>query len=238
LKLKLKNLFPDKEIISKILSVGVSPFVMQIMNIALIVITNGMCIKYGGNDALAVRGIIFSIYNLFFMPVMGLNQGIQPLIGYNFGAKNFSRVKDTVVKSILWATVICTAGFFLVFFFNEVIIKLFVKEKVELIAIGANAVRIFLFTLPLMGFQVISTNYFQAVGKPKHAMFLILFRQVFLIVPLIFILPHFFKLNGVWLTPPVSDVIAASVTALLMFYEISSLNEKIKETKVEVEINA
>jgi Na+-driven multidrug efflux pump len=158
------------------------------------------------------------------MPIFGINQGVQPIIGFNYGAKKFNRVKHALKLAILSATGISTFGFIIVQFFPVPIISLFGKNNTQLIQIGSHGIRIFLSMLPIVSFQIVSSNYFQAVGKPRHSMFLSLSRQVIILIPLLLILPSIFKLNGVWMAGPSSDFISSIVTAIFIFIEMRHLD--------------
>ena len=143
------------------------------------------------------------------MPIYGLNQGIQPIIGFNYGAKHIDRVKETLRKGILIATAVCVAGFLAVMFFSADIVGLFNAEDKQFIALGGRALKIAVLMLPLNGFQVVSWAYFQAVGKPKQAMILTTTKQVLLVIPLVILLPRFFALDGVWIAMPIADFLEA-----------------------------
>ncbi|MCX7884084.1 MAG: MATE family efflux transporter [Caloramator sp.] len=226
LKIHRKNLKLKKNVVLSIFSIGISPFSMQIAASIVTIILNKSLVEYGGDIAVAAMGIINSVSMLILMPIFGINQGSQPIIGYNYGAQKYDRVKLTLKLAILGATAICTLGFVMVQLFPVAIISIFNKTDKELIKIGSNGLRIFLSMFPIVGFQIVSANYFQAVGKPKHSMFLSLSRQVIILIPLLFILPRMFKLKGVWLAGPVSDFLSSLITAVFLLFEIRNLNQK------------
>jgi len=180
--------------------------------------------------ALGAMGVIMSVVMMVLMPTFGINQGCQPIIGYNYGAKNYDRVKYALKLAILAATSITVAGFIIIQLFPKQIISLFNKDP-QLIAIGSHGIRIYLFMLPIIGFQIVSSNYFQAIGKARISIFLGLSRQVILLIPLLFILPRFFELDGVWLSGPSSDALASIITAVFIFVEIKHLNKLHSEDK-------
>lgn len=225
LKIHVKNLKLKKDIVTGIVGIGMAPFSMQISASIIIIIMNNKLAIYGGDAAIAAMGIINSISMLILMPVFGINQGSQPIIGYNYGAKQFDRVKKALKLSIIAATFVCIVGFIVVMAFSRGLISVFNKSDADLIDIGSSGIRTVLIMLPIIGFQVVSSNYFQAVGKAKHSMFLSLSRQVIFLIPLLLILPNLFKLNGVWFAFPVSDLIASILTAVFLFREIKLLNE-------------
>lgn len=224
LKIKRQNLRLKKSVVLGIFSIGVSPFLMQLAASLINFILNKTLLKYGGDIAIAAIGVINSIAMLIMMPVFGINQGVQPIIGFNYGAKKYDRVKQALKLAILGATSIVTLGFIIVQLFPEALISLFGKNEAELIKVGSHGIRIFLSMLPVIGFQVVSSNYFQAVGKPKYSIFLSLSRQVIVLIPMLLILPNIFKLDGVWIAGPVSDLISSIITAIFLLREMHKLN--------------
>lgn len=232
LKIHNRNLKLRKTIVLGIFSIGVSPFAMQLGASAITIITNSALIKYGGDIAVAAMGVINSVAMLILMPIFGINQGVQPIIGYNYGAQQFDRVKKALKLAILGATAISTTGFLIVELFPGAIIGLFGKGE-ELINVGSRGIRIFLVMLPIIAFQIVSANYFQAVGKPKHSMFLSLSRQVIILIPLLLILPGIFRLDGVWIAGPASDFLSSLLTAFFIIKELKNLHEKHIESNLE-----
>lgn len=224
IKLHRKNLMLRSSVVLSIFSIGVSPFAMQLASSVITIILNSSLLRYGGDIAVAAMGIISRITMLILMPIFGINQGVQPIIGFNYGAKKYNRVKHALKLAILFATSISTLGFIVVELFPGFLLSLFGKSNAELIEIGSHGIRIYLSMLPIIAFQIVSSNYFQAVGKPKHSMFLSLSRQVIVLIPLLLILPSIFKLNGVWLAGPTSDFVASVLTAIFIFIEIKHLD--------------
>lgn len=233
LKIHKKNLRLHSSVVLKIFSIGVSPFAMQIAASIITIILNKSLLKYGGDIAVAAMGVINSITMLILMPIFGINQGVQPIIGFNYGAKKFNRVKHALKLAILGATAISSLGFIVVQLFPAPIISLFGKNNTQLIQIGSHGIRIFLSMLPIVSFQIVSSNYFQAVGKPRHSMFLSLSRQVIVLIPLLLILPSVFKLNGVWMAGPASDFIASVITGIFIFIEMRNLDKLHKDKVTE-----
>lgn len=227
LKLKTKNFKLKKGIVRQIFSIGLSPFLMQLAASIITIILNKGLATYGGDTAIAAMGIINSVSMLILMPIFGINQGAQPIIGFNYGAKNFARVKNALKLAILAATTISTTGFILVELFPRQIIGIFISGKgSELLTIGSRGIRIYLMMLPIIGFQIVSSNYFQAVGKAKISIFLSLSRQVIVLLPLIIILPQILKLDGVWIAGPSSDFIASIITGMFLIRELRKLESK------------
>ena len=225
LKFRTPNLKPNAQIIKQIFAIGMSPFLMQLAASAINITFNKSLETYGGDTAIAAFGIINSVTMLILMPIFGINQGSQPIIGYNYGAKNFDRVKKALKLAILAATSISTLGFIFVELFPRAIVSIFSSNDVELLNIGSFGIRIFLVMLPVIGSQIVSANYFQAVGKAKVSVFLSLSRQVIILLPLLLILPNFLKLTGVWIAGPTADFLASLLTGIFLFRELRHLGE-------------
>ncbi|MDQ0150190.1 MATE family efflux transporter [Eubacterium multiforme] len=231
IKLRKENLFLERVTVLSIFSIGMSPCSMQIAASIVQVLANNSLKEYGGDLAIGAMTIISSISMIFLMPIFGLNQGSQPIIGYNYGAKKYHRVKETVKYGSIIATMIVVLGWIVVQFAPDILIKIFNKDP-ELVKIATNGIRIYLFMLPVIGFQVISSNYFQSIGKAKISMFLSLLRQVILLIPCLLILPNIFELNGIWLSGPISDGISSLITGILFYNSVKKLKE-VKEDKLE-----
>lgn len=223
LKIRKENLKLKKDIVKEIISIGLAPFSMQIASSMVNVLLNNSLKKYGGDIAISSMGVINSITMLVLMPIFGINQGAQPIIGYNYGAKHYDRVKETLKLAILSATVIVTIGFIFAQTIPEKLISLFIKNDKELIEVAVKGLRIDFAMFPIIGFQIVSSNYFQATGKPRQAMFLSLSRQVLMLIPALIILPKFFQLTGVWLALPVSDITSSILTAIFLIKDIKNI---------------
>jgi putative MATE family efflux protein len=219
LKMRISNLSPDISTVKTILTTGMPAFVMEIASAVVAVTINTALLTYGGNTALAAIGIINSLGMLIVMPVFGLSQGAQPIIGYNYGACRFDRVMETVRAAMSAATVILIGGFLIIQFFSKELVSIFCTSDPALIAFGGEAIRIFMLMIPLAGFQVIAAGYFQATGKPREAMLYMLSRQVLLII-LISLFPPVFGLNGILYAGPVSDLMAAVLTGTGFWYDL------------------
>ena len=226
----------DKKVIGEIIAIGMSPFAMQLAGSLITVTFNKSLSQYGGDLAIGAFSLINSIAMLILMPVFGINQGAQPIIGYNYGAQNFHRVRKALKYAVAAGTCIATVGFIIVHLFPVQIIRIFNTSDVKLIDIGSRGIFIFLMMLPLIGCQCVCANYFQAIGKAKISMFLSLSRQVIVLLPLLLILPHYFKLDGIWISGPIADFIAWALTMVFVAYNIKKLNlfnKDIKEIKEE-----
>jgi len=225
LKLRFSNLMLDWGVVLSIFKIGLSPFLMQIAASIVTVLFNYSLLTYGGELAVASIGIINRIAMLMLMPIFGLSQGIQPIIGYNYGAKNYARVTKTLKIGIYAGTIFAVIGFLLVQNFAQQIIMLF-NDNPDLISIGAQGMRLQLCMLPVIGFQIIGANYFQAVGKAGYAIVLSMSRQVIILIPLIMILPGMLGINGAWLASPIADIASATITGIFLFREFRTLGRK------------
>jgi putative MATE family efflux protein len=226
LKIRKHNLFLKKDLVMSIFSIGMAPFAMQIAASLVNIILNRSLGIYGGDLAIGAMGIINGIATIVLMPIFGINQGSQPIIGFNYGAKLYSRVKEALKLAIIAGTVIATAGAVSVHIFPYPLVSLFNKFDMNLTKITVNGIKIFMLMYPIVGFQIVSSNYFQAIGKAKISMFLALLRQVIVLIPLIMLLPKIFGLNGVWIAAPVSDTVSSVLTAVFLFIEVKKLNLK------------
>ncbi|WP_010295555.1 MATE family efflux transporter [Clostridium senegalense] len=231
LKIRKKYLKLDKTIVLSIFAIGISPFSMQIAQSVVQVIANNSLRKYGGDNAIGAMGIISSISMIFLMPVFGINQGSQPIIGFNYGAKKYKRVKETVKYAVSAATVLTVTGFLAVQLIPNVLISMFNSDP-DLINIGVRGLRVYLMMFPILGFQIVSSNFFQSIGKAKISMFLSLLRQVIILIPCMIILPMRFELLGVWMSGAVSDLVAAIITGTIFFKAMRNLKEK-KELDIQ-----
>jgi Na+-driven multidrug efflux pump len=209
---------------------------MQIAASAVSALYNKGLIIYGGNIAVAAMSIISSISMLIFMPIFGVNQGSQPILGYNYGAKSYERVKKALRFAIISGICIASFGFILVQFFPHILLKAFAKDAPDLVKLGSRGMRIDLMFLPIVGYQIIASNYFQAVGKAKISIFLSFLRQVIVLIPIILVLPKFLGLDGLWLSQPIADIVATLLTSLFLFREIKQIDhlEKFEENKKDI----
>ncbi|WP_339225169.1 MATE family efflux transporter [Paenibacillus sp. FSL H8-0332] len=224
LKLRMKNLVPSWRAFKEVASIGLSPFVMQIAATAVAILMNTGLKTYGGDIAIGAMTVINSVMIFFYMPVIGIAQGAQPIIGFNYGAKQYKRVRETLKLEMIIATAICVFAFLCTQFLTVPIIKAFSSET-TLIQAASYGMRIMLMMTPLIGFQMVSSQYFQAIGKAKKATILGLLRQVILLVPLLVIMPHLFQLTGVWMASPIADFISCSITGIVLFRELKQLGK-------------
>lgn len=227
LRLKKENLRLDKVIMRGIIAIGMAPFLMQVVSSGVNVLFNKSLAYYGGDTAIAAMGIINSLVMFILMPIFGINQGMQPIVGYNYGAEQYDRVKKAVKLAAIIATIITVSGTLTAEIFPEGVIRIFNKEP-ELVKIGANAIRKFLIMLPIVGAQIVFSNFFQAIGKPKIAIILSLSRQVLILIPMLLILPRIIGINGIWFSGPVSDAISFMITIIFTIREFKKINKLIE----------
>lgn len=212
INISTKDFKPKLNLITTIIAYGLPGFSLQLAASVLNVFINRNLYLYGGNVAVSGMGVINSIQTFMIMPIIGLNQGIQPIISYNFGANQFNRVRETVKLGITYATIIVTVGYVITRFFSSLLVSIFNREE-ELMAFGIMAIRSWFLLLPLVGFQIIAANFFQAIGRAKTAMFLTLTRQVLILLPAVLIFPQFFGLQGLLYAAPFADILSVLLTA-------------------------
>ncbi len=223
LKLKIVNFKLELPIVKSIILIGMSPFFMQVAASLVTIISNNALKANGGDIAIGAMTVINALAIIFLMPIFGINQGSQPIIGFNYGAREYGRVKQALKLAILAATAVSVLGFIMTQFFTVTLIKFFNSDP-ELLSVATKGMRIYLSMMPFIGFQIISSSYFQAVGKAPKAMFLSLLRQVIVLIPMLIILPIFFGLTGVWFAGPIADLSASILTAIFLLIEIRHLN--------------
>ncbi|MCI1945519.1 MATE family efflux transporter [Clostridium luticellarii] len=226
LKIRLKNLRLEKNIVIGIMSIGFAPFSMQLANSLQNTILNKALMTYGGDMALSAMGIVGSIATLMFMPILGISQGAQPIIGFNYGAQQFNRVKEALKKAVIVATIIAVVSTAVVHLWPTQIANMFNNNNIELTRLTAHAMSIFFMMFFVAGFQIVCSQYFQAVNKPIQSTILGLSRQLLLLVPLLLILPRFWGIEGVWRTPPIADILSAFITGILIFMEMKRMNRE------------
>lgn len=205
----------EKGIVQNILGIGMSPFAMNVCACVVVIFVNKGLQEYGGDLSLGAYGIANRMAFIFVMITMGINQGMQPIAGYNFGAQHMDRLMQVLKYSIIAATVVTTTGFMVAELVPTLCARLFTSDA-TLIGMSASAIRIIMVTFPIVGFQMVITNFFQSIGKAKISMFLSLSRQMLFLLPLLITLPLWFGVDGIWWAMPISDTIAALVTLVLM----------------------
>jgi len=223
-KIRWKNLLPKRSVLAGIMAIGFAPFAMQVANSVQQLILNKTIIHYSGDIALSAVGIMMSIATIMFMPILGLAQGAQPIIGFNYGARQYGRVKETFKIAVMAGTAIAGTGWLAVHIWPSQIIGLFTRDDQELINLTTHAIKIYFLMFPVIGFQIIGSNYFQAVGKALQATILSLSRQVLIFIPMLLILPRLWGIEGVWRTPPISDFLSVLLTGTFIFFEMRKIS--------------
>ena len=205
-------------LVRNIISIGISPFLMNACACVIVIFINNQLVRFGGDMAVGAYGIANSIAMIFVMFVIGLNQGMQPIAGYNYGAQQYDRMMRVVKLSIITAVCIMLTGWSLAMFAPYHCARMFTTDP-ELIKGSIKAIHIIMMMYPLIGSQMVITNFFQCIGKVKISIFLSLSRQLLFLLPLLAILPNFYGINGVWASMPTSDFIAVvvAVTIMLVF---------------------
>jgi putative MATE family efflux protein len=213
-----------KKIVADSLSIGVAPFLMNAASCLIVILINHQLINKGGDLAVGAYGIVNRVAFLFVMVVIGLNQGMQPIAGYNYGAKLYPRVISVLKKAILYATGIMIIGFTIVQLFPHAVASVFTTET-ELIDISVSGLRwVFLF-YPLVGFQMVSSAFFQSIGKPNKSIILSMTRQVLFLIPILLILPKYWGITGVWASMTISDLISVILAGLLLWMELKNIKK-------------
>lgn len=204
-------------LVENIIGIGLAPFFMNVASCFIVILINKGLKLYDGDLAIGAFGIVNRISFLFVMIVMGLNQGMQPIAGYNFGAKQYHRVNQVMKLTVIAATLITTTGFLVGELMPKLAVSAFTNDE-TLINISAQGLRIVVMFFPIIGFQMVTSNFFQSIGMARKAIILSLSRQVLILIPCLIILPMFWDAKGVWLSMPISDA-AASIIAAIMLYK-------------------
>ena len=202
-------------LVRNIISIGISPFLMNACACVIVIFINNQLVRFGGDMAVGAYGIANSIAMIFVMFVIGLNQGMQPIAGYNYGAQQYDRMMRVVKLSIITAVCIMLTGWSLAMFAPYHCARMFTTDP-ELIKGSIKAIHIIMMMFPLIGSQMVITNFFQCIGKVKISIFLSLSRQLLFLLPLLAILPNFYGIDGVWASMPTSDFIAVVVAVMIM----------------------
>lgn len=223
-KLKPQHIRFDTKILFEILAIGMAPFFMQIAASFVQGLINTKLIAFGGDLAVGAMGIVNSVATMIVMAIVAINMATQPIISFNYGAKSFSRVKETLRIGMISATIISVAAFIMVETIPGTIVKLFNSTDEGLLEFGRNGLRLGLLALPFVGFQVVAGNFFQSMGNAKIAVLLTLLRQVIILIPLLFILPNHFGLNGIWMSMPISDFCSAIIVTFFLVNQWKKLN--------------
>lgn len=206
----------QRKIVSNSLAIGLSPFLMNLCACFVVILINKGLQRHGGDLAIGAYGIANRVVFFFVMIVMGLNQGMQPIAGYNYGARQFDRVNRVMRLTIYAATIVTTAAFLVGAFIPEVIARAFTTDE-ELIQQAAQGLFLLVLAFPIVGFQMVTVNFFQSIGMAQKSIFLSLTRQLLFLIPLLLILPNFFGQTGVWMAAPISDTLSSLLAGWMLY---------------------
>lgn len=214
-----------KELVEGIISIGMSPFLMNLCSCLIVLLINWGLKEHGGDMAIGAYGIVNRIVFLFAMIIMGFNQGMQPIAGYNFGARQYHRVIDVTKLTTLWGVGVATTGFLICHLFPEFIVGFFTTDE-ELTSAAVYGLHIVFAVFPIVGFQMVSTNFFLSVGLSRTAIFLSLTRQMLFLVPCLIVLPRIWGTFGVWVSIPIADLTATIVTAIVLIRQFRKFRQQ------------
>ena len=210
-----RNLRLDRRIAKDSLSIGLAPFLMNSAACLVTLFINQQLKSYSGDLAIGAYGIVNRISFLFIMINMGLNQGMQPIAGYNYGARKYSRVKEVYKKTVKYATLVALIGFVVSIAFPHAAVSVFTSDA-ELIELAAKGLVLINLMLPLVGFQMVTSNLFQCLGMINKSIILSMSRQLLFLLPLLYVMPMFLDAKGIWLSFPISDFLASMVTFIML----------------------
>lgn len=237
LKVKPQHLKPNIPILREIFSVGSASFARQVAGSIVAMVLNNSLKIYGGNLEISILGIINRITMMLYMPMFGIAQGLQPIVGFNYGAKKSDRIKEVIKLSLITTTAIAFIGFLVSQSIPELIMRIF-NNNAELTENGAVVLRIVVAMLPVIGLQVVGSTVFQSIGKTLPALILSLSRQVLFFIPLVLVLPKFIGIMGIWISFPLADLSSAIITGFLLKKELKSiaLDFNNKDATLEIKI--
>jgi Na+-driven multidrug efflux pump len=229
LHFKLRNFIIQWPVMREILSIGVSAFTMAMSTSLSVVFVNKMCAAYGGDMAVSAFGIINRLIMLALMPGLVVGMGLQPIVGFNYGAKRFERILRAISISAVVATFFCTVSFVLGCFIPEIFVKIFTSDE-TLIALTVYAIKRIFSAIFIVGLIFVITTIFQALGKAAPAFFTSIARPVIFFIPLLYILPRYIKLDGVWWAFPFADILTFLLATTLVLPQIKELLKKREES--------
>ncbi len=215
-----------KEIVIGIIGIGAAPSLVNLASCFINVIINNNLYKYGGDTAVAVAGIFVTFTSLLTMVVVGICQGMQPIVGYNYGAGNMTRLKRTYWLAVGWGTAVVSIGAAIGLLFPQYIARAFAPD-ITLIDKAQHAFSIAMVCFWVVGFQIVTSTFFQSIGQVGKSIFLSLARQVIFLIPLLLVLSEIYQLDGVWMSFPISDILATLVSAVLIILQLKSINQQI-----------
>ncbi|MGD8778724.1 MAG: MATE family efflux transporter [Ignavibacteria bacterium] len=232
LKIQFNKPELDLNIFKEIFLIGISVFIQHTAMSLLVVLINRKLGEYGGNIYIAVYGVVIKLVMLLFTPIIGIAQGLQPIVGFNYGSGNLTKMKKSLKLATIYSTIFALLGTAVVLLFPAIIIRIF-SDDPELISKSKYALKFLLLAFPTVGFQVMGTTLFQATGKAYQTFLLSISRQILFLIPLIMLLPNFFQLTGVWISFPIADIMAAMLTFLMIikykhYFKASAIRLKTK----------
>jgi putative MATE family efflux protein len=236
-KFHTKNLRLSLAISRRILAIGAAPFGIRVMVSVLNLILNDSLVRYGGDTALSSMGVVTSIQLLLSIPLSGIGLGMQPIIGFNYGAKRFDRVKGALAYTLLLSVGIALVVYLFTRLFPEQILSLFGSQDKAMVTFGSHAIIVYLFFLPLVGFQAIASSYFQSTGKARKAMLVTLSKPVLFFIPALLIIPRFLGVEGVLISGPFSDLAAFLFSGIWLLFEWFRLS-KVEQQETAVPVPA
>ena len=231
--LKLRMFKINKSISREILSIGTPSFLMETIGCLMFMLFIRVVRQYGGDVYITIIGIGIRIIDLIFMPILGISQGFAPLVGFNYGAKLYSRVKRVLKEAFIWSFFITLIGFTIMVIFPESLIGIFTSD-ISVVEKGAGPLRLIAMFALLWSFPMLGSTFFQAIGKFKPSLAITLSRELLFFIPAILILPRFFGLTGVWISWPVTDFLSFLVTAVLLVREIRIINRSLELKKGKI----
>ena len=214
-----------KDLVDGIFSIGLSPFLMNMCSCLIVLLINLGLKEHGGDIAIGAYGIVNRVVFLFIMIILGFNQGMQPIAGYNYGARQFDRVFEVTKQTTFCAVAVASTGFIICELFPEIVVIMFTRDE-ALIDVAVKGLRIVFAVFPIVGFQMVATNFFMSIGKSKMAIFLSLTRQMIFLIPALLILPKLIGTPGVWGSIPLADLTASLVTAFVLFRQFKKFKQK------------
>jgi len=231
-RMALHNIAPERSVLREILAVGVSSFVRTAAGSLVIAFVNRSLVGYGGDVALAAFGVLHRVLMFFFMPMISIGQGLLPILGFSYGAKRYDRALAVMRLSTIAASVMAAVAFLIVFSFPAPIIRIFTTDS-SLVSAGAHGARFMFAAMWLVGFQMVGSVTFQAIGKAVPAFITAISRNILFFLPAILILPRFFGLDGVWASFPIADSLSFVLTLLLVLPQLRRFRKAARASTAE-----
>ncbi len=225
LRIRVKNFILERTVVKEIVAIGFGVFVRTAAGSFIAVIINRTLGFYGGDVSIAVFGVVHRVLHFAVMPNMGIAQGLQPILGFSYGARRYDRGIEVIRRSFIIAAAFSVGAVLIILLFAEPIIRFFSTDA-ALISQGTHAIRLIFMALWLVGFQIVGATIFQAIGKPIQTFILSTSRQILFLIPLVFILPRFFGLNGIWLSFPIADTLSFIITLAMVIPQMCEFKKQ------------